>query len=249
MYVNYVDEVNSFIESWADKDLSPTDRVVWFAIFHVMNRQSNGSEWSDGFIPIKNERLLIYAGIRLDALISARNRLKQMGLIDFISGNRNKSAPMYRICFSGFCSEKTSKTASKTASKNPNQYINLNQNENINKEAPLRGCEETPKRFRPPTPEEVADYCREKGYRIDPERFCDFYASKGWKVGNTPMKDWKATVRNWAKTERERGGAGNAGSRRIVAAQDYAQRDFTEFQRQLEAEREKEMQVFREGSG
>ena len=45
-----------------------------------------------------------------------------------------------------------------------------------------------------------------------------------------------------------RGGAVSAG-RRIVAAQDYSQRDFTEFQRQLEAEREKEMQVFREGSG
>lgn len=55
------------------------------------------------------------------------------------------------------------------------------------------------KRFAPPTPEEVQAYADEKGYIIDPERFCDFYASKGWKVGSSPMKDWKAAVRNWCK--------------------------------------------------
>lgn len=52
-----------------------------------------------------------------------------------------------------------------------------------------------------PTVEEVAAYCRERGNRVDPERFVDFYASKGWKVGNQPMKDWKACVRTWEKRD------------------------------------------------
>ena len=56
-------------------------------------------------------------------------------------------------------------------------------------------------RFTPPSVEEVAAYCRERGNSVDAERFCDFYASKGWKVGKEPMKDWKAAVRTWEKRD------------------------------------------------
>ena len=52
-----------------------------------------------------------------------------------------------------------------------------------------------------PTVEEVAAYCRERGNSVDAERFVDFYASKGWKVGDQPMKDWKACVRTWERRE------------------------------------------------
>ena len=54
-------------------------------------------------------------------------------------------------------------------------------------------------RFTPPTLQEVEDYAYEKGLDIDAERFVDFYASKGWKVGSSPMKDWRAAARNWAR--------------------------------------------------
>ena len=54
-------------------------------------------------------------------------------------------------------------------------------------------------RFTPPTLEEVSGYVHEKGYGIDPERFCDYYAANGWKAGRNPMKDWKAAVRNWER--------------------------------------------------
>ena len=53
--------------------------------------------------------------------------------------------------------------------------------------------------FTPPTPDEVAAYCRERGNAVDADRFCDFYASKGWRIGNQPMKDWRAAVRTWEK--------------------------------------------------
>lgn len=54
-------------------------------------------------------------------------------------------------------------------------------------------------RFKPPTVTEVENYCREKEYRIDCERFVDFYRSKDWMVGKNKMKDWRAAVRNWAR--------------------------------------------------
>lgn len=64
--------------------------------------------------------------------------------------------------------------------------------------SPLKG---RASRFTPPTVEEVSAYCRERGSSVDAERFCDFYASKGWKVGKEPMNDWKAAVRTWEKRD------------------------------------------------
>ena len=66
----------------------------------------------------------------------------------------------------------------------------------------------TAKRFTPPTVEEVRAYCLERGNAVDPERFVDFYASKGWKVGNQGMKDWKACVRTWEKRSNKVGANG-----------------------------------------
>lgn len=63
-------------------------------------------------------------------------------------------------------------------------------------------------RFVPPSPEEVLAYCIEKGYPIDAGRFCDYYASKGWRVGSSPMKDWMAAVRAWARREEAHGPPG-----------------------------------------
>lgn len=57
------------------------------------------------------------------------------------------------------------------------------------------------KRFIPPTVEDVKAYCEERGNSIDAETFVNFYASKGWLVGKSPMKDWKACVRTWEKNE------------------------------------------------
>lgn len=57
-------------------------------------------------------------------------------------------------------------------------------------------------RFRPPTVDEVRAYCQEKGYPVDPARFVDYYAARGWSYGKgVPMKDWKAAVRTWVKSE------------------------------------------------
>ena len=49
----------------------------------------------------------------------------------------------------------------------------------------------------PPTPDDVAAYCNERNNGIDPYEFIDYYDSCGWRVGNKPMKDWKAAIRTW----------------------------------------------------
>ena len=67
------------------------------------------------------------------------------------------------------------------------------------------------RRFTPPSVDEVAAYCRERGNAVDAQRFVDFYASKGWKVGSSGMRDWHAAVRNWERQDNTKNGGGKNG--------------------------------------
>ena len=58
------------------------------------------------------------------------------------------------------------------------------------------------KTFTPPTPAEVAAYCRERQNGIDAEYFCDYYSTKGWRTGKSMMTDWRAAVRMWERKEK-----------------------------------------------
>ena len=55
--------------------------------------------------------------------------------------------------------------------------------------------------FIKPTIDDVKEYCKERNNNVDAERFIDFYESKGWMVGKNKMKDWKACVRTWERTD------------------------------------------------
>lgn len=59
---------------------------------------------------------------------------------------------------------------------------------------------EKSKKFIKPTIEEIKSYCKERKNNIDAETFFDFYESKGWVVGKSSMKDWKAAVRTWERS-------------------------------------------------
>lgn len=56
-------------------------------------------------------------------------------------------------------------------------------------------------RFAPPTLQEVSSYIQQHKSPVNPEAFVDFYESKGWKIGNSPMKDWRAAVRTWERRD------------------------------------------------
>jgi hypothetical protein len=57
--------------------------------------------------------------------------------------------------------------------------------------------------FTRPSVQEINAYCQEKNLQLNAQTFIDYYDSNGWKVGKNNMKDWKATVRRWAKPKDE----------------------------------------------
>ena len=75
-----------------------------------------------------------------------------------------------------------------------NKEININNNSLYKGRSP---------KFQKPTLDEIREYCISRGNNVDPEQFYDFYESKGWIVGKSTMKDWRASVRTWEKREKE----------------------------------------------
>lgn len=57
-------------------------------------------------------------------------------------------------------------------------------------------------RFVPPSLDEVAAYCRERANGINAQHFLDYYSTNGWVQGRgKPIRDWKACVRTWERSE------------------------------------------------
>ena len=55
------------------------------------------------------------------------------------------------------------------------------------------------KKFKNPTKKELKSYFLEIGQIDESSIMFDYYESKGWKVGKTPMKCWKSATRNWVR--------------------------------------------------
>lgn len=103
---------------------------------------------------------------------------------------------------------------------------------------------EKDKRFIPPTVEEVAAYCKERGNNINPQHFVDYHIARDWILSNgKKMKDWKATVRTWE------GNSYNKSSVKVVPAQNFPQRDYSDVDSQMLDELSAEMDAFRKGAG
>ena len=59
-------------------------------------------------------------------------------------------------------------------------------------------CEEAVRNFVPPTVEEVAKYCREKGFKINPAKFVRYYEKRGWRSqSGQVLITWRAYVYTW----------------------------------------------------
>lgn len=107
-------------------------------------------------------------------------------------------------------------------------YESDSDNESVLKEREKRiKKKEKEKPKPPPTVEQVREYAAKAGLNLDAERFVDYYTANGWKVGGrTPMKDWQAAARNWARRDTQKPAKASKGfdyeNQRNYTADDYA---------------------------
>ena len=198
-YIDYLNEFNRWLES---NVLPGNAQLMFFKFLDVFNRAG----WPE-YVQVDNFRLtMMIDASAITTALRARDKLVEAGFLIYQKGK--KGAPNR---YSLKCSVKN-ETISATISATENATISATENathiktKTKTKNTPLLSPHGgTRKRFSPPTVDEVREYCQSRSNGIDPEAFVAFYASKGWKVGRSPMKDWKQAVITWEKRRKQEG--------------------------------------------
>lgn len=195
--------------------------VIWFKLLCLAGKMNNGGVFiMNDKIPYTEEMLSTIFRRPLNTVRLALNTFEQFGMIERVENiitipNWSKHQALdqleerkeymreymqkYRERQKQIACKANSKVNSESNSKANVSVLDIDKEIEIdidNKESKAKS-----KRFIPPSLEEVQNYCKERGNKVDPEQFINFYESKGWMVGKNKMKDWKAAVRTWEQRD------------------------------------------------
>ena len=174
------------IEIWQNRSLSWNEKILLMEIdsFTAKDRECY----------ISNEYIAELLGVSVSWASKCLSHLLELGLVRVVKFDGRKRYVESTIQFKADLNESSMQDGIKVPHTDNNEYININNNSLYKKGS---------SRFQKPTIEEIRQYCLEKGYNVDAEQFFNFYESKGWVVGKSPMKNWRAAVCTWNKREKE----------------------------------------------
>ena len=174
------------IEIWQNRSLSWNEKILLMEIdsFTAKDRECY----------ISNEYIAELLGVSVSWASKCLSHLLELGLVRVVKFDGRKRYVESTIQFKADLNESSMQDGTFVPHTDNNEYININNNSLYKKGS---------SRFQKPTIEEIRQYCQEKGYNVDAEQFFNFYESKGWVVGKSPMKNWRAAVCTWNKREKE----------------------------------------------
>lgn len=168
-------------------------------------------------IPYNAEMLASVTGHQIGTVKQALSIFKDLGLIDVL-----ENGAIYMLDIQNFIGRGSSEADRKReyrqrietdrtnvltkvrqiSDKNPPEIeIEIEKELEIEKDTKANKSPTKAKRFVKPTLSEIEQYCIERNNNVNAEQFFDYYESNGWKVGKNSMKDWKAAVRTWERSE------------------------------------------------
>ena len=170
-------------------------------------------------IPYNAEMLASVTGHQIGTVKQALSIFKDLGLIDVL-----ENGAIYMLDIQNFIGKGSSEADRKReyrqrietdrtnvqtnlrqiSEKSPPEIeIELEKDIEIEKEihSSAKSTTTKRKRFEKPSISDIEQYCMERNNNIDANQFYDYYESNGWKVGKNSMKDWKAAVRTWERSE------------------------------------------------
>lgn len=173
--------------------------LLAFALIHTCTQKGDGC-WYAGY-----DKLAKRIGATQRTVIMCIKSLEEAGYIrvyDATIGGKTRKAMESLISSENNSDEIISDE--KFSEQGDEIFSDNNKDNNKKKEeyTKVYSKKESAKRFVKPSVEEIRAYCQERNNGIDASKIFDFYESKGWVVGKSPMKDWKAAVRNWERMER-----------------------------------------------
>lgn len=161
-------------------------------------------------VPYNEKMLSVITNTNIDIVRSAMKMFIELKMMDILDDQTIYMAEVDKLIGSEAWSTERSRRCREnkrllqcnTNATRCNEEIEKDKEKETDKEKENKK-KDSPKRFVPPSFDEVQAYCSERGNGIDAQAFIDFYASKGWMVGKTKMTDWKAAVRTWESRNRK----------------------------------------------
>ena len=191
-YIDYLNEFNRWLES---NVLPGNAQLMFFKFLDVFNRAG----WPE-YVQVDNLRLtLMIDASAITTAIRARDKLVEAGFLIYQKGK--KGTPNRYSLKNATISATESATISATES----ATISATHIKTKTKTKENTPTESKRKPFAVPTVDEVREYCQERNNGIDAAAFVDFYTARGWMIGKTYMKDWKAAVRTWENRRKQEG--------------------------------------------
>jgi len=92
--MNYLKLINQFWKLRRSKRITSKQADLYFYLI----QECNARDWENPF-ECSNKSIIASIDMKEPTLIDARNRLKQLGLLDFKSGKRNEESPQYKITY------------------------------------------------------------------------------------------------------------------------------------------------------
>lgn len=196
------------------------DYILFYLKLLVESVGHNGNLRFSDTIPYNDKMLATITDTNVDIVRNAMHVFSELNMIDILDDKTIYMSEVERMIGSESDEhireqnrlrqqryrDKQKQIPQKEALHNVTVTLNRNADIDIEKDIDIDNKEinkEKRTRFIPPTVEEVRNYCDERKNGIDAETFVNFYSSKGWLIGKSKMKDWKAAVRTW---ERNRNG-------------------------------------------
>lgn len=168
-------------------------------------------------IPYNAEMLASVTGHQIGTVKQALSIFKDLGLIDVLEngaiymldiqnfiGRGSSEADRKREYRQRIESDRTNvlTNARQISDKTPPEIEKeLELELEIEKDSSAKSTTTKRKRFEKPSISDIQQYCIERNNNVNAEQFFDYYESNGWKVGKNSMKDWKAAVRTWERSE------------------------------------------------
>ena len=181
--------------TWAiDQELQVKEKMVLVVLAHYLNNKTG--QCNPSLV-----RLAKDSGMCKRSVIRAIKELEEKKLIVPVRQKQGliNASNQYSLALNSVTQSLGVVTDSHKGSvtQSPKQGI---EQRNKNKEVE-QGKKDAPK-FQKPTADEISAFCLDSDIAIDVQHFIDYYESNGWRVGRNPMKNWQATVRNWAKNDK-----------------------------------------------
>lgn len=189
------------IEDWMiqEKNLSGLDLLA-FALVHGCTQKGEGC-WYGGY-----DRLAERIGGKQRGTIMSINRLEEIGAVerfDAVIDGKPKRA-IRSLWNSAQNADAQNADAKNVDAQNAEQTLQKMQSFSAQNAEPSNSnnIQTKKKVFIKPTILEIEEFCKGHGYQVDAERFFNYYESKGWVVGKSPMKDWRYAVRTWVSNQK-----------------------------------------------